>query len=450
MRHPSTRSLGSLLPDIRVPPPGEASRALSRRLAAAESRNVTHVTDAWPTFWAEAHGSNVRDVDGNVYVDLTAAFGAALVGHAHPAVVSAVRGQAGRLLHGMGDVHPPAIKVELVERLCALTPWAEARCVLASTGSEAVEIALKTAQIATGRPGVLAFEGAYHGLTQGSLAATERRHFRGPFERKLYGGVSFAPFPVRGEQVPEALSCVHELLRRGAPGGDAIGTVIVEPVQGRAGARVPPDGFMAAVGEMAADAGALVIADEVLTGVGRCGSVLASERVGLQPDIVCLGKALGGGLPVSACLAPARVMDAWPPSSGEAIHTSTFLGHPLGCAAALAVLDVMEHEGVPRAAEALGTALRSRLGERLGDVTSVGTVRGLGLLVGIELVAADGVTPAAGAATRVAEVALRSGVLVLPAGADGHVVELTPPVVLTEEQMLHAVGVIARAVEAFG
>jgi 4-aminobutyrate aminotransferase/(S)-3-amino-2-methylpropionate transaminase len=445
--YPSRQPLGTLLPHVPIPPPGRASRRLSRRLAGAESRNVTHLSEAWPIFWQEAQGANVRDADGNVYVDLTAAFGAALIGHAHPALVSAVRTQAESLIHAMGDVHPAALKVELLERLCALAPWGDARGVLASTGSEAVEIALKTAQLATGRAGVLAFEGAYHGLTLGSLAATQRGHFRGPFERRLYGGVAFAPFPVSGEQVPEALSCVHDLLRRGAPGGDPIGTLIVEPVQGRAGARVPPEGFMAAVSEMAADSGALVIADEVLTGLGRCGATLASDRVGLSPDIVCLGKALGGGLPVSACLAPARIMDAWPPSGGEAIHTSTFLGHPLGCAAALAVLDVVEAEAVARTAASRGLALVGELRAQLDGLPRVASVRGLGLLVGIELASGEPMMPAPGAAARVAEAALRAGVLVLPAGSHAHVVELTPPAVVTEAQLSHAVRALARAVE---
>lgn len=449
MSRPRT-PLGQALPAVRATPPGPASRALARRLASVESRNVTYRSDRWPVFWEEARGANVLDVDGNLYLDLTGAFGVGLLGHRHPGVMEAVRDQSDRLVHGMGDVHPPALKVELLERLAALMPWPETRIVLSSTGSEAVETALKTAQIVTGRPGILAFEGAYHGLTLGSLAATSRRHFRGPFEPRLYGGVEFAPFPdpVRNgaDAAPGSLERVAELLERGTEDGDRIGAVVVEPVQGRAGARVAPDGFMARLSTLAKEAGALVIADEVFTGMGRCGEILASTRVGLQPDLVCLGKALGGGLPLSACLGAAPIMDAWPVSSGEAIHTSTFLGHPLACAAGLAVLEALELEGTVARARILGGRMATELRSRLADAAGVADIRGLGLMLGIELVEDEASTPAAGLAVQVTQAALELGVMVLPAGAQGHVVELTPSADLTDEQVECAMEVLEQAV----
>jgi 4-aminobutyrate aminotransferase-like enzyme len=359
--------------------------------------------------------------------------------------------QARRLVHGMGDVHPPTVRVELLERLRDISPWPDARTVLASTGSEAIEVALKTAQMATGKPGVLAFEGGYHGLTLGSLAATARATFRQPFDRRLYAGVAFAPYAQSGPKgtsaVDAALERVRELLERGAPNGDPIGAVVVEPVQGRGGARVPADGFLAAVTALAREHDALVVADEILTGMGRCGAMLASERVGLSPDLVCVGKALGAGLPISACLAPPSVMDAWPVSDGEAIHTSTFLGHPLACAAALAALGRYGPEDVLARAEALGRRLRTHLAEglapRLPPGAGVREVRGMGLLLGIEL-EAMGSAPAA----KVAAAALKEGVIVLPAGDEGQVVELTPSVALTDEQADHAVEVLVRAIGA--
>jgi len=445
------RPLGALAPEISHRPPGPSSRAFMERLARVESRDVTFRSDDWPIFWEEASGANVVDADGNVYVDLTAAFGVALLGHGHPSVVEAVRTQVGRLIHGMGDVHPPTVKLELLERLTELAPWPAARAVLASTGAEAVEIALKTAWLATGRPGILAFEGGYHGLTLGALATTARSHFRRPFEGRLYSGVAFAPFPVKtddhrlGLGAEDALEVVREMLARGAPNGDPIGTVLVEPVQGRAGARIPPPGFMAVLSDVAREAGALVVADEVMTGIGRCGVFLASRKVGLEPDLVCLGKALGGGMPVSACVGPASVMDAWPESRGEAVHTSTFLGHPTACAASLAVLDVVEREAVPRRAELLGGRLVEGLRQQLDGVAGVSEVRGLGLLLGVELAGVDG-APRPGAAVRVAEAALAEGVLVLPSGDEGHVVELTPPVCLGEEQAGIAVDVLSAAI----
>jgi 4-aminobutyrate aminotransferase-like enzyme len=441
---------GSALPEIVVPPPGPASRALAARLRAVESRNITYVADDWPVFWEEASGTNVRDADGNVYLDLTGGFGVALLGHSSPAVVAAIRGQAERLVHGMGDVHPAALKVELLEHLVRLMPWEGARGVLASTGSEAVEIALKTAEVASGRPGILAFAGAYHGLTLGSLAATSRALFREPFEARLYQGVAFAPFPEpwkpSGPTAEECLERVAHLLAKGAPNGDAIGTVIVEPIQGRAGVRVPPDGFMAELSTLAADAGALVVADEVMTGMGRCGAPLASGLVGLRPDLVCLGKALGSGMPLSACLASPQVMDAWPVSAGEAIHTSSFLGHPLACAAALAALDeVSLQERAERVSER-GARLLGALGERLSGMAGVGDVRGAGLFLAVEMVGGDGVSPAVGAGARAATEALSRGLLVLPAGEEGQVVELTPALTLTEGQIDFAVEELVRAI----
>jgi 4-aminobutyrate aminotransferase-like enzyme len=459
----SSPALGTLLPDLRVPPPGPASRALADRLRAVEGRNVTYLASDWPIFWEEAAGSNVRDADGNVYVDLSAGFGVALLGHSHPAVVAAVTEQAKRLVHGMGDVHPPEIRVRLLERLCALAPWPSARAVLASTGSEAVEIALKTAQIATGKPGVLAFTSGYHGLTLGSLAATERETFRRPFARRLYAGVAFVPFPVACSRAvggrsssdeaaadrltaDKVVGLVREALRLGAPNGDPIGAVLVEPVQGRAGARSAPAGFMASLSELARDAGVLVIADEILTGMGRCAAMLASQRVGLEPDLVCMGKALGGGLPISACVGSATVMEAWPPSGGEAIHTSTFLGHPLACAAALAALDRYAPERVLERADTVGARLLERLSERLCGTRGVADVRGLGLLLGVELGGGRGSPKIEAGGARVASAALRRGVIVLPAGDRGEVIELTPAVTLSDEQADHAVEALASAI----
>lgn len=450
MSAPADR-LGTLLPRIGSSPPGPASKALAARLRDVESRNVTYIDGEWPIFWDEACGSNVRDADGNVYVDFTAGFGVALLGHTHPSVTAAVRDQAGRLAHGLGDVHPAALRVELLERLSSLAPWSGARGVLATTGSEAVEIALKTALVATGRPGLLAFEGAYHGLTLGSLAVTSRPLFREAFAERLHAGVSFAPFPepwrAGSTSAEECLERVYEALQSGAPDGSPIGAVVVEPIQGRAGVRIPPPGFLGEVSRLAAEAGALVVADEVLTGMGRCGPPFASELVGLRPDVICVGKALGAGLPISACLARPEVMDAWPKSAGEAVHTSTFMGHPLSCAAALAALDAVGVEARAAAVTERGARLRHALEQRLSGVAGVGDVRGAGLFLGLELVKDDGEAPAEAAAARVASALLQDGLLVVPAGDHGQVVELTPALVVTDEQMDFAVEALVGAIE---
>lgn len=434
---------GELLPQVTVPPPGPASRSLAARLRRVESRNVTFLGERFPVFWEEARGANVRDADGNVYLDLTAAFGVALLGHRAPEVAAAVAEQSGRLVHGMGDVHPPSVKVALLERLAAVVAEGTGdamptpRAVLATSGSEAVEVALKTAHLATGRSGVVAFRGGYHGLTLGALSATARPYFRAPFGTRVPRGVAWAPFPVREEEVDEVLAAVEGWLARGVEGEVPVGAVLLEPVQARGGVRVPAPGFGERLTALAREYGTLVVADEIYTGLGRCGALLASARVGLAPDLVCLGKVLGGGLPLSACVGSARVMDAWPESPGEALHTSTFLGHPLACAAGIAVLDRVR-EGIPEKARALGGRLLHGLRDALEGVEGVREMRGMGLLLGIEL------SPGQGAA--VAEEALQEGILVLPAGDDGEVVELSPPVSLTTQQEAAAVDGVARAV----
>jgi len=454
----STAEFGRMLPDVRAEVPGPDSRRLAARLRKVESRNVTYLGEDFPVFWEDARGANVRDADGNVYVDLTGAFGVAFLGHGDERICRAVSRQMERLVHGMGDVHPPAIKVELLERLNRRLPWPETRTVLATSGAEAMEVALKTALLATGRPGILSFRGGYHGLTMGALAATTRSDFRTPFEGHLYPGTAMLPFPsesdsgfeagsARGpgsgtESTPtseEVLERADRILRRGAPNGDSIGAVVVEPIQGRGGIRIPPPEFLAELCGVARHHGALLVADEIFTGLGRTGTFLASEPEGLRPDLVCLGKALGGGFPLSACSGPASVMDAWPESEGEALHTSTFLGHPATCAAGLAFLNVLEEADVSRRAEELGRRLLKALEDELSDLAAVADIRGRGLMVGIELADEMG--------AEVAARALPEGVLLLPAGDRGEVVELTPPVALTDEQMVAAVGVLGRVIQ---
>jgi len=439
---------GRVLPSIHTPPPGPRSLELANRLSRVESRNVTHLTPEFPVFWEEARGANVRDVDGNVYLDLTGAFGVSVAGHTPSGVVEGIRDQAGRLIHGMGDVHPPVKKVEFLEALTRLGPWPDSRVILGSSGSEAVEAALKTALLATGRPGILAFEGAYHGLTLGSLATTYREDFRGPFLSRLYEGVRFAPFPDArdGEKaVRKSLDKVRWLLREG-DGGDEVGAVIVEPIQGRAGVRLPPPGYLEALADVTWNAKALLIFDEIFTGLGRTGALFAFLHEGVIPDLLCLGKGLGGGLPLSACVGPARIMDAWPPSRGEAIHTSTFLGNPLSCAAGLSFLRELEKGGLVARSRDLGERLLQNLQAALAEIPEVSEVRGRGLLIGVDLRHPQTGLPLKGAGARVAGLALGEGILVLPAGEGGHVLEFSPPLVVSEEQLDWAIPCLKRVI----
>lgn len=449
-------------PRIGSRPPGPVSRALAKRLAAVESRNVTFLGPDFPVFWERAEGSRVWDADGNRFVDLTAAFAVAAPGHGHPRVVEAIRDQAGRLAHGMGDVHPPAPKVALLERLAELAPFPDARVVLGTSGSEAVEIALKTACLHSGKPGVLAFTGAYHGLTYGALAVTDRDHFRAPFEAQLNPHVLRAGFPHpyrppprlrarlpggglseadRARLTEVALADVEELLE--GPGGERVGAVIVEPIQGRGGEVVPPAGFLPRLAGLCRERGLLLILDEIYTGFGRAGDRFACEAEGVVPDLLCVGKSLSGSLPISACLAPREVMDAWPASTGEAMHTSTFLGHPVACAAALACLDALDEEGLVERARAVGAWWKDELASLRERHPALGDVRGRGLMLGLDLVRdRKGREPDARLASRIVTAALRRGWILLGGGPEGNVLSLSPPLTIEREILEAFVGVL--------
>jgi 4-aminobutyrate aminotransferase/(S)-3-amino-2-methylpropionate transaminase len=376
-----------------------------------------------PIFWERALASNVWDADGNRFVDLGAGFGVASVGHAHPRVVEAIARQVAALTHAMGDVHPAVAKVELLEALAARFPGGgAARSVLGSSGSDAVEIALKTAQLATGRPGVVAFEGAYHGLTFGALEVTSRAFFRQPFTAGLTGRASFARF---GDP--------DDVLRAARGAKAPVGAVIVEPIQGRGGERIPPAGFLRELRALCDREGWLLIADEIYTGFGRTGQFFACTHEGVVPDLLCVGKAMASGMPISACVGRASVMDAWPPSRGEALHTQTFLGHPPGAAAALATLAVLEEEKLIERAAELGRYALDRLRGAYGE--GVREVRGCGLLLGIDC---DSAERAARACSR----ALERGVIVLSSGDDGRVLSITPPLSIEREVLDGALAIL--------
>jgi len=445
--------LGRLPPSMAVPPPGPESRRLAAELARWESPNVTYLADDFPVFWDEAKGANVRDVDGNVYVDLTAAFAVAGPGHAHPRIVAAVQAQAARLMHGMGDVHPPAVKVDLLRALAEVAPGGLSRAVLASSGAEAVEAALKTAAIATGRPRVLAFHGAYHGLTYGALAASGREDFRAPFAAQLGRIAAFAPYPNAyrspfGRDPDEVGAAVLREVERLLGESDDIGAILVEPVQGRGGDVVPPDAFLPGLRRICDERGLLLVLDEIYTGFGRTGRWFACEHWGVVPDLLCVGKGMTGGMPFAACIGTDAVMEAWPRSTGEAIHTSTFLGHPLGCAAALASIAVLRDERLVERSAELGARLLARLRELTADHPRVGEVRGLGMMIGIELVRdRESREPAPELAGRVVVETLRRGVLTLGGGIHGNVLSLSPPFVLTDAQAESALSILGTVLD---
>ena len=415
-----------------------------------ESRNVTFLeTDgSWPIVWARAQGCHVWDAEGRKYLDLTAAFGVAAAGHANPRVVRAGQRQMATLLHAMGDVHPHALKARLAQQLSELTfgRWATecglriadcGKVIFGNSGFEAVEAALKTARLATGKAGIIAFEGGYHGLGYGALNATHREHFRGPFRNQLREFGHFLPFPTseagsRKLELKQLETKLRESFRR-----YRIGAILVEPMQARSGIRIPPPEFLPLLRRVADEYGALLILDEIYTGFGRTGTWFACEHSGVVPDVICLGKALTGGFPLSACVGRAGLMDAaWPPSSGEAIHTSTFLGHPVGCAMALAQLaEVKAKRLVERTAE-LGAWLAVELARECAVTRGRCrmTARCVGLMAGIEFTTPDG-KPATELCLTLMKRLLHRGFIVLPEGEHGNILSFTPPLTITRAQL---------------
>lgn len=416
--------------------PGPRTAELIASLRAYESQNVTYVGDEFPVFWESASGANVTDVDGNRYIDLAAAFGVANAGHGNPNVASAIAGQAARLMHGMGDVHPHEARTRLLERLANVLPKGLTKTFLATTGSEAVEAALKTAMLATGKSRFIAYRNAYHGLSLGTLPLCGIETFRRPFAGALGPSATQLDFPqnVAGANVHALATVVREAVQRI---GD-VAALVIEPIQGRAGCVVPPQGYLAAVRDLCSELGIVMIVDEIYTGFGRTGTWFAVENDRVVPDIICIGKAMGSGFPISACVGRAEIMDAWPLSAGEALHTSTYLGNPMGCAAALATIDEIERLGLPAKARQAGLALGARL-EALRARKNVTAARGRGLFWGIQL--RDAAT-----ADRVVKRALASGVIVLQAGPQGDTISIAPPLVITDRQLSRGLELVEAAI----
>lgn len=418
--------------------PGPRTAELLPSLREHESRNVTYLGDESPVFWESASGANVTDVDGNRYIDLTAAFGVANAGHGNPYVVSAVADQAARLMHGMGDVHPHEARTRLLEKLATVLPRGLTKTFLATTGSEAVEAALKTAMLATGKSHFVAYRNAYHGLSLGALPLCGIEKFATPFAGALGPSAIFLDYPhsVAGANTAAAVATAREAIERDGN----VAALIVEPIQGRAGCIVPPPGYLAALKDVCTELGVVMIADEIYTGFGRTGTWFAVEHDRVVPDIICIGKAMGSGFPISACAGRPEIMDAWPLSTGEALHTSTYLGNPMGCAAALATIGEIERMALPAKARQAGLALASRL-DALRARKNVSDVRGRGLFWGIEL--RDAAT-----ADRVVKRALASGVIVLQAGPEGDAVTIAPPLVITDRQLSRGIELLEAAIRS--
>lgn len=399
-----------------------------------------------PIVWQAARGANVMDIDGNVYVDLSAGFAVASVGHSHPKVAAAAAKQAGTLIHAMGDLYPSDMKIALARKLAERTPKGLKQSIFSMAGFEAVEAALKTAVMATGKSGVMAFRGSYHGLGYGALSVTGyRKEFKRPFREQLGRFASHLPYPYcyrcsLGLEYPTCgLACfqlVRSALDDPSSGIDQVGAVIVEPIQGRGGVIVPPDEWLVELAQLCKEHQIMLIFDEIFTGFGRTGQWFAGEHLNITPDLMCLGKAMGGGFPISAVIGTKTAMAGWGLSRGEAIHTSTFSGNPLGCAMALAAIAVLEEEELITRSKQLGDRILDKMNSLRERHTIIGDVRGRGSMVGVELVQnRESKQPASKTALRIVRTLLERGYIVLPSGIFGNVLSIVPPFVLTDEQL---------------
>ncbi len=426
---------GAELPEIKVAPPGPRSRELAVRLIAVESpafdaRRQRREDDA-PIVYARGAGSNVFDADDNRYVDLTAGFGALVLGHPPNAASRAFAEENEKLSLALGDVYASASKIALCEALVSLFPEKGARVMLGLSGADAVGCALKSALLATKKPRIVAFEGSYHGLAYGPLSLLGfAPSFREPFAPHLGVPVTFAPYPTSVADLEASLSAVRAALK----GGD-VAAVLVEPLLGRGGCVAPPASFLAALRSLTYEADALLVLDEIWTGMGRTGALLAVDDAGLAPDVLCLGKGLGGGAAISACIGSARVMQAWGEHGGTLVHTGTHFGSPPACAAALATLKTIKDEALVDRARDVGERWQAALAKAAGDRA---TITGRGLMVGIAM------SDAARALT-LARALLARGFIVLTGGRRGNVLTLSPPLTIAEPLLEAFTGALAAA-----
>jgi 4-aminobutyrate aminotransferase / (S)-3-amino-2-methylpropionate transaminase / 5-aminovalerate transaminase len=400
-----------------------------------------------PVVIHEGRGALLTDLDGNTFIDFAGGVGCLAVGHAHPRVVAAVQEQVQRFTHTDFTVVPYEVYVELAERLCAMTPIAGAcKAAFFNSGAEAIENAVKFARAYTKRPAVIAFEGGFHGRTLLALTLTSKTHpykaGLGPFAPEVYR-VPFAN-DYRGPDVGTALDALeHALVTHVA--AEHVAAIVIEPIQGEGGFVVAPREFMEGVRAICDEHGIVLIVDEVQTGFGRTGRMFAIEHYGIEPDLITVAKSIAAGLPLSGVLGRAEIMDA----PDDSAVGGTYVGNPVAQAAALAVLDVIEEEGLLFRAAAIGDLIRGRMVEWQERFPAIGDVRGIGSMLAIELVA-DRATmePAPELATAVAEHAAKHGLLLLKSGVHGNCIRVLVPLVIADGELEEALDVWEHALEA--
>jgi len=431
--------------------PGPKSKALSGRRSAAVPRGLSHAT---PIYAAKAEGAVIEDVDGNRYIDFAGGIGCLNTGHRAPGVVAAIERQLDKFLHVCVQVTPYENYIRLAERMNQLTPGKfPKKTLFVNSGAEAIENAVKIARAATGKPGIIAFEDAFHGRTMMALSLTSKTH---PYK------AGFHPFPSEVYRIPYAycyrcsyslkypscdLYCARHLedTFKRMVAQEGVAAVIAEPVLGEGGFVTPPQDYFRTLIEICRKHGVLFIADEVQTGFGRTGALFASERYGIEPDILITAKSIGGGLPLAAITGRAEIMDA----PGPGGLGGTFAGNPAACEAALAVLDMFEQQDLNARANELGEHFQKRAREWQKRWPMIGEVRGLGAMQALELVQSrDKREPAAEETKQITQYCYEHGVITISAGTYGNVIRLLMPLVITESQMDEGLDVLEGGLRA--
>ena len=416
--------------EIRTDVPGPRSREI---LARKERVIAEPLSIYLPLVIAEARGATLTDVDGNTYVDFAGGVGCMNVGHSHPRVVEAIREQAERFTHTDFTIVPYENYVALAERLVELAPISgELRAGFFNGGAEAVENAVKFARAHTGRPAVIAFEGAFHGRTLLALSLTSKTH---PYKAGL------GPFAPETYRVPfDDLDALEWAFKTRVAAED-VAAIVFEPVQGESGFIVPSQEFVAGLRRICDEHGIVLVADEVQTGFCRTGRVFAMEHFGVEPDLMTIAKSVAAGLPLSGVIGRAEIMDA----PGDSAVGGTYVGNPVAIAAAHAVLDVIAEERLAERAEAIGETIRGRMDTWRERFDEVADVRGLGAMLAIAMV--RGGKADADLATAVAEGAARRGLLLLKAGIYSNCIRVLVPLVISDAELDEALGVWEEALQ---
>ena len=423
--------------------PGPRSREVLDRLAATVA---SPLAITFPIVAATARGATVTDLDGNTFLDFAGGVGCLNVGHSHPHVVQAAQEQLEHFSHTDFTVVPYENYANLSERLLARVPIrGPLKAAFFNAGSEAVENAVKFARAFTGRQAVIGFEGAFHGRTYLSLALTSRtnpyKQGLGPFAPEVYR----VPFPnaFRGPTAREALAALRRAFSTLVAAED-VAAIVFEPVQGEGGFIPASREFVEGLREICDEHGIVLVCDEVQSGFGRTGRFFAVEHFGVEPDLITVAKSIAMGLPLSGVLGRAEIMDA-PRPGGVG---GTYVGNPVAIAAALAVLDVIDEEGLVERSAAIGEVMRSRLESWQARWPQIGDVRGLGGMLAVELIEDQDKLPASGLASRVVDEALARGLLLLKAGVAGNCIRVLVPLVISDGELAEALDVWEAALEA--